>query len=130
MARRPTVYDVARRAGVSIATVSFAFSQPERVRPGTLAAVLRAADDLGYTPSASARGLAKGKAGAIGLYSFDHLIQDEVARTTVRSRCTCTRCTTASRWSAGADARPDPVPELPVELILRDSCGCAEPKFS
>ncbi|GAA4716402.1 LacI family DNA-binding transcriptional regulator [Phytohabitans rumicis] len=79
MTRRSTVYDVARLAGVSIATVSFAFSQPERVRPGTLEAVLRAADELGYAPSASARGLAKGKTGAIGLYSFDYLIQDDVA---------------------------------------------------
>jgi DNA-binding LacI/PurR family transcriptional regulator len=82
MTRRSTVYDVARLAGVSIATVSFAFSQPERVRPVTLEAVLRAADELGYTPSASARGLAKGKTGAIGLYSFDYLIQDDVAAAT------------------------------------------------
>jgi len=65
------VYDVAERAGVSIATVSFAFAQPHRVRPSTLEAVLAASEALGYLPSASARGLATGRTGAIGLYSFD-----------------------------------------------------------
>lgn len=72
--RRPTVYDVAERAGVSIATVSFTFRQPERVRESTRAAVLVAARELGYVPSASARGLAHGSTGALGLYSFDLML--------------------------------------------------------
>src|SRR3712207_3402896 len=42
VARRPTVYDVAELAGVSIATVSFAFSKPDRVKSQTLEAVLAA----------------------------------------------------------------------------------------
>jgi LacI family transcriptional regulator len=67
------VYDVAERAGVSIATVSFAFSQPHRVRESTRNSVLDAARELGYVPSASARGLAKGRTGALGLFSFDFL---------------------------------------------------------
>lgn len=70
MAKKPTVYDVAERAGVSIATVSFAFTQPHRVRESTREAVEEAALALGYLPSASARGLAQGKTGAIGLFSF------------------------------------------------------------
>lgn len=73
MARRPTLYDVAARAGVSIATVSFAFRRPDRVRKSTLDNVLAAANALGYVPSANARGLATGRTGAIGLYSFDYL---------------------------------------------------------
>lgn len=73
MAKSPTVYDVAERAGVSIATVSFAFSQPHRVKDSTRVAVLDAARALGYVPSASARGLAKGRTGALGLFSFDFL---------------------------------------------------------
>ncbi|KAA9089680.1 LacI family DNA-binding transcriptional regulator [Microbacterium radiodurans] len=71
---RPTVYDVAELAGVSTATVSFSFSRPERVREETRRAVLEAADALGYVPSAAARGLARGKTGAIGLYAFDYLL--------------------------------------------------------
>ncbi len=74
MPRRPTVYDVAERAGVSIATVSFTFRQPERVRASTREAVLVAARELGYVPSASARGLAHGSTGALGLYSFDLIL--------------------------------------------------------
>jgi DNA-binding LacI/PurR family transcriptional regulator len=73
MVKGPTVYDVAERAGVSIATVSFAFSQPHRVRESTRNSVLVAARELGYVPSASARGLAKGRTGALGLFSFDFL---------------------------------------------------------
>ncbi|WP_309108723.1 LacI family DNA-binding transcriptional regulator [Arthrobacter sp.] len=73
MVKGPTVYDVAERAGVSIATVSFAFSQPHRVRESTRNSVLDAARELGYVPSASARGLAKGRTGALGLFSFDYL---------------------------------------------------------
>jgi DNA-binding LacI/PurR family transcriptional regulator len=73
MGKSPTVYDVAERAGVSIATVSFAFTQPHRVKETTRNLVLEAAVALGYVPSASARGLAKGRTGALGLYSYDFL---------------------------------------------------------
>ncbi len=74
MAKRATLYDVAERAGVSTATVSFAFTQPHRVRAATLERVLEAARTLGYMPSGTARGLARGVTGAIGLYSYDYLI--------------------------------------------------------
>ncbi|MBN8883595.1 MAG: LacI family DNA-binding transcriptional regulator [Salana multivorans] len=76
MARRPTVYDVAERAGVSITTVSFAFHQPERVRAQTRQTVIDAARELGYVPSGNARGLARGRTGALGLYAFDLMISD------------------------------------------------------
>ncbi|KAA8827150.1 LacI family DNA-binding transcriptional regulator [Bifidobacterium tissieri] len=69
--RKTTVYDVAEKAGVSIATVSFTFRKPERVSEKTRKKVLAAANELGYAPSASASGLAKGSTGALGLYSFD-----------------------------------------------------------
>ncbi|MBG6185288.1 LacI family transcriptional regulator [Arthrobacter sp. CAN_A214] len=66
---------MASLAGVSIATVSFAFRQPERVRESTRDAIIRAADVLGYVPSGSARGLARGRTGALGLFSFDYLAE-------------------------------------------------------
>jgi LacI family transcriptional regulator len=75
VAKRPTVYDVAQAAGVSIATVSFAFRQPERVRASTRDKVLEAARELKYVPSASARGLAHGRTGALGIYSFDMMTE-------------------------------------------------------
>src|SRR5215467_12329468 len=49
-----TIYDVATRAGVSISTVSLALNAPGRVRPATLARILSAADELGYTPKPEA----------------------------------------------------------------------------
>lgn len=64
---RPTVYHVADKAGVSIATVSFTFRQPAKVKESTRKAVEAAARELGYIPSASARGLAGGRTGALGL---------------------------------------------------------------
>lgn len=73
--RRATVYDVAEEAGVSIATVSFTYRHPGRVKDTTRAKVLSAARKLNYVPSASARGLARGRTGVLGLYSFDLLLE-------------------------------------------------------
>lgn len=73
--RKTTVYDVAKRAGVSTATVSFTFRRPDKVKPATRERVLKAARELDYVPSANARGLARGKTGALGLYSFDMMIE-------------------------------------------------------
>lgn len=43
-----TLTDVARRAGVSVATASRAFGEPDRLAAATRERVLRAANDLGY----------------------------------------------------------------------------------
>lgn len=68
----PTVYDVAERAGVSIATVSRVYRNPEAVRPETRDRVLAAARDLGYVPSGNARGLASRSTGVLGLCFPDY----------------------------------------------------------
>ncbi|MEJ0011222.1 MAG: LacI family DNA-binding transcriptional regulator [Bauldia sp.] len=52
-----TIRDVARRAGVSTATVSRALADPERVAEATRAAVFAAIAEVGFTPNASARSL-------------------------------------------------------------------------
>jgi LacI family repressor for deo operon, udp, cdd, tsx, nupC, and nupG len=52
-----TILDVARRAGVSTATVSRALAAPERVAEETRARVIEAITATGYTPNASARNL-------------------------------------------------------------------------
>jgi DNA-binding LacI/PurR family transcriptional regulator len=62
-----TIHDVARRAQVSVSTVSRAFTMPELVRPATREAILRAADELGYRPNRAARGLITGKTGNLGI---------------------------------------------------------------
>lgn len=62
-----TIYSVARRAGVSIATVSRVQSGADRVSPDTRARVERAIEELGYRPNRLARGLAKRQHGATGI---------------------------------------------------------------
>ena len=66
-----TVHDVARRAGVSIATVSRVFGHPDAVAAATRTRVLTAADELGYTPNTSARALVRGRTGYLGLLVHD-----------------------------------------------------------
>ena len=63
----PTIYDVAERAGVSIATVSRAINALSTVRPATRDKVFRAMDELDFVPNSVARGLSIGKHGIIGL---------------------------------------------------------------
>src|SRR5688572_387426 len=65
--RRPTIDDVARKAGVSSAAVSFAMNGRRGVGEATRARILDAAAELGWSPSAPARALGRGRAGAIGL---------------------------------------------------------------
>lgn len=55
---KPTIYDIARRAGVSIATVSHALNNTGRVGPTTRQNVLRVVQDLGYQRNAVASALA------------------------------------------------------------------------
>jgi LacI family transcriptional regulator len=64
---RPTIYDVASRAGVSITTVSHALNKPHRVGAATLQRVLAAIDDLGFTPKADAVSQARKGVGRIGV---------------------------------------------------------------
>jgi LacI family repressor for deo operon, udp, cdd, tsx, nupC, and nupG len=51
------IYDVAKRAGVSTATISRVLSRPDVVAPDTRRKVLAAIDSLGFTPNAAAKNL-------------------------------------------------------------------------
>src|SRR5437870_6472309 len=53
----PDIYAVAKRAGVSTATVSRVLSRPEIVAPSTRRKVMRAVQLLGYAPNAAAKNL-------------------------------------------------------------------------
>lgn len=63
----PTLDDVARRAGVSRATVSRALSGHPAVRASTRASVQTAAREIGYVLNQTARSLATRHAGAVGV---------------------------------------------------------------
>jgi LacI family transcriptional regulator len=73
---KPSVYEVARHAGVSTATVSRVLAGHERVLPGTRDKVLTAVTELGYVPSGAARDLAARRTGVLGL-CFPDLDSDE-----------------------------------------------------
>ena len=65
--RRAGVTDIAREAGVSIATVSRAMNQPALVQPETLARIRAVAARLGYVPNRKAQALVSGRSRIIGI---------------------------------------------------------------
>ncbi len=65
------IYDVSRRAGVSIATVSRVLNGNPNVSEKTRAKVLSVMDELGYTPNVFARGLGLGTMKTIGIMCSD-----------------------------------------------------------
>jgi LacI family transcriptional regulator len=75
MRRTPTVYEVAARAGVSIASVSRVLAGHDRVRPDTRDRVLDAVAALGYVPSGAAQDLAGRRTAVLGL-CFPDLVDD------------------------------------------------------
>lgn len=62
-----TIYDVAREAGVSMATVSRVVNGNPNVKPSTRKKVLEAIEKLDYRPNAVARGLASKKTTTVGV---------------------------------------------------------------
>ncbi|MFG1997127.1 LacI family DNA-binding transcriptional regulator [Actinoplanes sp. NPDC048988] len=65
--RAPTIYDVARAAGVAASTVSRAFARPGRVNYETAERIRRVAAELGYRAHPLARELPSGRTHMIGL---------------------------------------------------------------
>ena len=66
-ARRPTMKDVAKRAGVSLSTVSYVLNDSGPVAADRRARVLEAVRALGYLPNESARNLKRRSVATIGL---------------------------------------------------------------
>ncbi|MER8748503.1 LacI family DNA-binding transcriptional regulator [Mesorhizobium sp. M1050] len=64
---RPTISDVARKAGVGAITVSRALREPERVSEELRRQIQAAVDELGYVPDPNARALASARAEVFGV---------------------------------------------------------------
>jgi LacI family transcriptional regulator, galactose operon repressor len=62
-----TLYDVARLAGVSTATVSRVVHGQDRVREATRTRVQQAIEELGYVPDGAAQSLSRRRKDVIGL---------------------------------------------------------------
>ena len=63
----PTIRDVARHSGLSVATVSRVLNDMPWVSPATRDRVIRAVDELGFRRSATARSLSLGRSQMIGV---------------------------------------------------------------
>ena len=64
---RPTIKDIAERAGVSKTTVSFALNDPSRISDETYKRVMAIVTELDYVPNPVARTLTTKRLGALGL---------------------------------------------------------------
>ena len=62
-----TIRDVARIAGVSVATVSRVLNEPDKVAPKTQARVKEVMVELNFIPNLNARSLATNRSGVIGI---------------------------------------------------------------
>lgn len=107
MANNATIYDVSRMAGVSIATVSRTYYEPEKVKEATRQRVYDAARELRYYPNAIARAMVRQrtdkiaylicKQGATILDEFYAGICDEIMRRANLADCQLL-VSTASDW--------------------------------
>src|SRR5919204_6960189 len=70
-AKRPTIRDVAARAGVSHQTVSRVINREPSVRPATRSRVLQTIEELNYVPNPMARGLIANRTHSIGMVTTD-----------------------------------------------------------
>jgi len=74
----PTIKDVAKRAGVSLSTVSLVLNHKKNVSEETVKKVQQAIEELNYHPRRSAQGLASKKSGNIGfILTSDHFSHAE-----------------------------------------------------
>ncbi|HZQ89045.1 MAG TPA: LacI family DNA-binding transcriptional regulator [Gaiellaceae bacterium] len=65
--RSPTIRDVAREAGVSVATISRVLNRREDVAVGTRERVLRVIREQGYTRNSTASALSRGRSELVGV---------------------------------------------------------------
>ena len=70
MGDRPTIYDVARAAGVAASTVSRAYARPGRVNSETARAIFEAAERIGYRATRITGSLGR-QTGAVGFMVSD-----------------------------------------------------------
>jgi DNA-binding LacI/PurR family transcriptional regulator len=90
----PTLEDVAKRAGVSTATVSKVLSNTPYFTEKTRAKVMRAVEELGYVPNLAARALSSGKTHIIAVifpYVFEAIFTDPNVMNTlggIEAECT------------------------------------------
>ncbi|MEP7112905.1 MAG: LacI family DNA-binding transcriptional regulator [Ilumatobacteraceae bacterium] len=126
---RVTLQTIADRVGVSRMTVSNAFSRPDQLSADLRGRILNAAEELGYAgPDPSARALARGTAGAVGVLLTDSLqdaFADEVATTflgAIAEELTPTGLA-LTLLSAAEQSGTIPARDVPMDGALVYSCN-------
>ncbi len=127
MKHRPTIRDVARKAGLSLSTVSLAINNRGYVSDRTRSRVLRVVEQLGYHPTRAAKGLASRTSGNLGfILSEDHFSQAEPFYTRIflgtefeaRKHNFYILLTTVGRTFGGSDAAPRFLLERNVDGVI------------
>lgn len=77
-----TLKDVAKKSGVSIATVSYCINHTKSVKPSTRTKIMQAIEELNYIPNTSARNLKKETSKEIGIVlpDIDDLCHSEILK--------------------------------------------------
>jgi DNA-binding LacI/PurR family transcriptional regulator len=117
--RRPTMADVAARAGVSRTLVSFILDGKPGASDATRQRVLAIADEIGYRPDSAARLLALGRSRTLGvLTDVRQLFQAELVTEIYPA---AESCGYEVLLSANLSDREESVP---IEALLSHRCGC------
>lgn len=111
MKRRPTILDVAARAGVSKSTVSLVLQGSEQVKPGTREAVQRAMAEIGYVYNRAAANLRSASVGLVGL------VINDLRNPFFTEFATTLQMTLASHGYATVIANSDEDPALQARLV-------------
>jgi DNA-binding LacI/PurR family transcriptional regulator len=126
---RVTLQTIADRVGVSRMTVSNAFSRPDQLSAELRGRILAAAEELGYAgPDPSARALARGTTGAVGILLTDSLryaFTDEVATTFLGAIADELGPTGLALTLLSASEQVDMIParDVPMDGALVYSCN-------
>ena len=116
--RRPTMADVATRAGVSRTLVSFILDGKPGASAETRRRVLAVADEIGYRPDSAARLLARGRSRTLGvLMDVSQLFQAELVTGIYPAA-------EGLGYEVLLSANlPDRVESVPVDALLSHRCG-------
>lgn len=111
MDRRPTIIDVARKAGVSKSTVSLVLQNSPAVREETRAEVRKAMAELGYVYNRAAANLRSAGAGLIGL------VINDLRNPFFTEFATSLQMALSARGYAAVVANTDEDPELQAQVV-------------
>jgi LacI family transcriptional regulator len=111
MKRRPTIMDVAARAGVSKSTVSLVLQGSSQVRPETRQAIRLAMAEIGYVYNRAAANLRSASVGLVGL------VINDLRNPFFTEFATTLQMTLAAQGYATVIGNSDEDPELQAKLI-------------